>query len=81
MRMFQTETIKLTITDQHFRKILDSLLLGIQVIDFDWRYVYVNNALKAQRRNKNKTLVGRTMKECYLVLRIPHSSRLSRNVW
>jgi two-component system cell cycle sensor histidine kinase/response regulator CckA len=45
--------------------VLDSLLEGCQVIGFDWKYLYVNDAGAAQGRRTKKQLIGRTMMECY----------------
>jgi PAS domain S-box-containing protein len=51
---------------------LDALLramaqirVGFQVIDFDWRYVYVNAAAAAHGRRTVADLEGRTMMELY----------------
>ncbi|MGH7294647.1 MAG: PAS domain-containing protein, partial [Polyangiaceae bacterium] len=45
--------------------VLDSLLEGCQVVDFDCRYLYVNDAVVAQGRQSREQLLGRTMMECY----------------
>jgi len=47
------------------RDVLDSLLEGCQVIGFDWRYLYVNEAVALQGRKSKAELLGRTMLECY----------------
>ena len=47
------------------RNILDSLLEGCQVIGFDWRYLYVNEAAARQGRRPKEELLGRTMMEAY----------------
>ena len=47
------------------RNILDSLLEGCQVIGFDWRYLYVNEAAARQGRRPKEELLGRTMMESY----------------
>jgi two-component system cell cycle sensor histidine kinase/response regulator CckA len=44
---------------------LDSLREGIQVVDRDFRYVYLNQAACAHGRKPREELVGRTMTECY----------------
>jgi len=43
----------------------DHLLEGCQVVDRDWRYVYVNDSLVAQSRRRREDLLGRTMMEAY----------------
>jgi two-component system cell cycle sensor histidine kinase/response regulator CckA len=44
---------------------LDAMREGLQVIDREWRYVYLNNAAAAHGRRPREELVGRTMMECY----------------
>jgi signal transduction histidine kinase/CheY-like chemotaxis protein len=51
--------------DRIARDVLDSLQEGCQVIGFDWRYLYVNDALVRQGRLPREELIGRTMMECY----------------
>jgi len=51
--------------DKIARDVLDSLQEGCQVIGFDWKYLYVNDALVAQGRLAREALIGRTMMECY----------------
>ncbi|HET9957885.1 MAG TPA: PAS domain S-box protein [Polyangiaceae bacterium] len=48
--------------EQH---VLDNLLEGCQIIDSEWRYVYINPALEAQIGRGREELLGRTMMECY----------------
>ncbi len=45
--------------------VLESLHEGCQVVDRDWRYVYVNDAVVVQSRQSRSHLLGRTMMECY----------------
>lgn len=51
--------------DVHFKHILDHLREGCQIIDFDWRYRYVNEAAARQGRQSKDALLGRTMMEAY----------------
>ena len=51
--------------DRIARDVLDNLQEGCQVIGFDWRYIYVNDALVHQGRLPREQLLGRTMMECY----------------
>jgi PAS domain S-box-containing protein len=47
------------------RTVLDDMLEGCQIVGFDWRYVYLNDAAtKAARLPKNR-LLGRTIMESY----------------
>ncbi|HYA77398.1 MAG TPA: PAS domain S-box protein, partial [Verrucomicrobiae bacterium] len=45
---------------------LDSMLEGCQIIDYDWRYIYVNEAAAKQGRKKKEELLGYTMMQVYL---------------
>ena len=47
------------------RDVLDRLLEGCQVVGFDWRYIYVNEAVAAQCKTTPHALIGRTMMECF----------------
>ncbi|MCA9643538.1 MAG: PAS domain-containing protein, partial [Myxococcales bacterium] len=46
-------------------EVLESLHEGCQVIGFDFRYLYVNEAVIAQGKTSREELLGRTMMECY----------------
>lgn len=47
-------------------KILDNLLEGFQLIGFDWKYLYVNDAVvKQSKYDSGKDLIGYTMMEKY----------------
>lgn len=45
--------------------VVDSLREGIQIIDREWRYVYLNAAAAAQGKKHVKELLGFAMTECY----------------
>ncbi|TSJ41333.1 PAS domain-containing sensor histidine kinase [Fluviicola chungangensis] len=45
--------------------ILDSLLEGFQVIDYSWKYLYVNRTVANQGQSTIDSLLGKTMMECY----------------
>lgn len=51
--------------EQRLRSTLDSMLEGCQIIDRQWRYVYVNDAVAMQGRRTREELLGRTMTEMY----------------
>jgi len=61
-----------------YRGTLDSLLEGCQIIDFDWRYVYVNKAAARQGHTTTGQLLKRTMMECYPGI---ESTRLYWALW
>ncbi len=46
-------------------KTLDYLLEGFQLISYDWRYLYVNDAVVKQSKNTRVNLIGYTMMEKY----------------
>jgi PAS domain S-box-containing protein len=46
-------------------QVFESLLEGCQIIDSEWRYVYVNDAAVKQSHLSRGELIGRTMMECY----------------
>ncbi len=41
------------------------MIEGCQIIDFDWRYLYVNEAAAKQGRKKKQELLGYTMMQVY----------------
>lgn len=52
-------------SELRFRLALDSMIEGCQIIDFNWRYVYVNDTAAAQGRSTPEKLTGKTMMEAY----------------
>ena len=44
---------------------LDFMIEGVQIIDYDWRYVYVNEAVAKQGRKTKGELLGYTMMQAY----------------
>lgn len=44
---------------------LDHMIAGCQIIDFNWRYLYVNDAACNHGRRSKHEVIGRTMMECY----------------
>jgi len=51
--------------DDRYRRTLDNLLEGFQIISPDWRYLYVNDAAARHGRTTKERLLGRTMMEAY----------------
>lgn len=45
--------------------VLDRLRDGCQIVGFDWRYLYVNEAVAAQSKKRRDELIGRTVMECF----------------
>ncbi|MFO0616164.1 MAG: PAS domain S-box protein [Polyangiaceae bacterium] len=51
--------------EELYRSLLDHMVEGCQVIDFDWRYLYVNEAVCAQSGLRPDQMVGKTVLELY----------------
>ncbi|HXE79512.1 MAG TPA: ATP-binding protein [Vicinamibacterales bacterium] len=51
--------------EHQLRVSLDHLLEGVQVVDREWRYVYLNATAAAHGQRPVEELLGRTMMECY----------------
>ncbi len=54
-------------------KILDGLLEGIQIIDFNWRYVYVNELIAGYEDTTKEKLLGQTITERHPGLNLTES--------
>lgn len=52
-------------SEERYRKTLDNMLEGCQIIGFDWKYLYVNDVIAVQGRKTKEELLGRTMMETY----------------
>jgi PAS domain S-box-containing protein len=52
-------------SEERYRKTLDSMLEGCQIIGFDWRYLYVNDAVALHGRQTKAELIGKTMMDVY----------------
>jgi PAS domain S-box-containing protein len=52
-------------SEERYRSRLDNLMEGCQIIDSDWRYVYVNEAMARQGRTTKEKLLSHTMMEVY----------------
>lgn len=52
-------------SEERYRSTLDSILEGCQLLDFDWRYLYLNEAAAKQNRRANAELLGRRMPEAW----------------
>lgn len=44
---------------------VEEMIEGIQIIDFNWKYIYLNKAAARHGRKNKEELVGRTMQDCY----------------
>ena len=52
-------------SEERYRNTLDCMMEGCQIIGFDWRYLYINDAAAGQGKMEKDVLHGRTMMECY----------------
>lgn len=48
-----------------YASLLNDMREGLQLISFDYRYLFVNPTVIAQSKSKKEDLVGRTMMECF----------------
>lgn len=53
------------VRERRFRETLDNMMEGAQIIDFNWRYIYVNDALSAYSGYTSEQLIGHTIQERY----------------
>ncbi|PVX23961.1 MAG: hypothetical protein CW691_09215 [Candidatus Bathyarchaeum sp.] len=80
---------KLKESESRLRHTLDNMLEGCQIIDPDWRYLYVNDAAAKHGRLNKEKLLGKTMMEVYpgieetelfSVLRLCMQNHISRHI-
>ncbi len=56
---------KLAASEKRFKILLDNMLEGAQIVDYEWNYVYVNDALVASSKYSREQLLGSKMIELY----------------
>ena len=52
-------------SEHQFRYTLDTMMEGVQIIGYDWKYKYVNEALVKESKYSKEELIGFTMMEKY----------------
>ncbi|HVZ48411.1 MAG TPA: PAS domain S-box protein [Gemmatimonadaceae bacterium] len=52
-------------SEERYHSTLDAVVEGCQLLDFEWRYLYLNDAASRHNRRPNAELLGRTMPECW----------------
>jgi PAS domain S-box-containing protein/putative nucleotidyltransferase with HDIG domain len=52
-------------TQEQYRRTLDNMMEGCQIIGYDWRYIYVNEAAARHGHSTPEHLTHRTMMEAY----------------
>lgn len=58
--------LRLRKSEQQFQETIDKMFDGIQIIGFDWKYLYVNDIVANQGKYTKEELLGSTMMEKYL---------------
>jgi len=56
---------KLRISEEKFRAAFDNILEGVQIIGFDWKYIYLNGTAGLHSRRPKEELLGRTYLEVW----------------
>jgi len=51
--------------EKQYRFLIENMREGIQVIGYDWRYLFVNDSLVKQSKYNGGELIGKTMMEMY----------------
>jgi len=52
-------------SELRYHRVLDAMMEGCQILDFNWRYVYVNEVVAAQGKHRPAELLNHTMMEMY----------------
>ncbi|WP_395732825.1 ATP-binding protein [Prosthecobacter sp.] len=52
-------------SEQRYRSTLDNILEGCQLLDFEWRYLYLNDAASIQNRRPKAGLLGSRMQDAW----------------
>lgn len=61
----QSDRTKLKESEEQFQYTIDGMIEGVQIIGFDWRYLYVNNTVALQGKTTKAELIGQTMMTQY----------------
>ncbi len=54
-----------TVSEERYKSTLDNLLEGCQILDFNWRYLYINSAAEKHNRRPKEELIGRSFVEMW----------------
>ncbi len=63
MKCETAETLRAS--EERYRQTIDNMMEGLQIIGFDWRYLYVNDSAAGHGRQTKEELLGRTIMEVY----------------
>jgi PAS domain S-box-containing protein len=64
-KRIEERSAKLASVEHLLTHTFDSMIEGVQLIDFDWRYSYVNDSVLNYARLDRESMVGKTIMECY----------------
>ena len=64
-KSIKTEVASLAKSEERFRSTLENLLEGCQIIDFEYRYIFINKVASEQGKKTAEELHGHTMMEMY----------------
>ena len=62
----------LKLSENRFHSALDGMLEGVQILDFDWRYIYLNRSAEEHNRRPNTDLLGRRYMEMWTGIENTH---------
>jgi PAS domain S-box-containing protein len=57
--------LALRASEERYRRTLDDMLEGCQILSFDWKYLYLNDTAVRYSHQPRENLLGHTMMECY----------------
>ncbi len=57
--------VALRASEERYRTTLDSMMEGCQLVDFNWRYLYLNDVAAIHNRRPNAELLGKSMQEVW----------------
>ncbi len=61
----EQRTHELLNSEKRYHDALDSLMEGVQIIGFDWRYIYINDAALEQSTYGREVMLGHNIMELY----------------
>jgi PAS domain S-box-containing protein len=61
----QQDRKRLKESEEQFQRTIDGMVEGVQIIGYDWRYLYVNNIVADQSKIGRDDLIGKTMMEAF----------------
>ncbi len=64
-KKMSSKTEELLESERKYKYTLDKMIEGVQIIDSEFRYVYVNEVVAAQGKSTPEELIGHTMMEKY----------------